>query len=134
MLIFDAPMRESCIVARSRTNTPTQALATLNDPTFVEAARAMAERVLAARKDDAARANYAFLMATSRVPSAKEREVLLAALQDQRAAFRADPERATKLLSVGESPRNEKLEPAEHAAWTMVCNLILNLDEVLTQH
>ena len=131
---FDAPTRETCTVMRSRTNTPLQALATMNDIQFAEASRAMAQRVMLAEATDEARADLAFRLATGRRPKAGERAVVLRVLRAQRAAFDNDTEGATKLISVGESERDETLTPAEHAAWTMVCNMVLNLDEALTQH
>ncbi len=134
MLIFDAPMRESCVVRRSRTNTPTQALVTMNETGFVEAARAMAERVLKSDAADGKRIESAFRIATGRSPTAPEKAVLLRTLADQMAVFAKSPGDAAKLLGVGEATRDRSLALTEHAAWTMVCNLILNLDEVLTQH
>lgn len=134
MLIFDAPMRESCVVTRSRTNTPTQALATLNDPQFFEAARVLAQRVMRLRTSDESRAVLAFRLATARRPSDDELAILLGSLGEHRNTYRQHPERALEVLSVGEFPRDPQLEPTELAAWTLVCNAILNLDETLTQH
>jgi hypothetical protein len=134
MLLFDAPMRETCVVRRSRTNTPLQALATLNDPQFFEAARAMAERVLKAETSDDRSADLAFRAATGRLPKVEERAVLLKLLAQHKAEFWADHAAAHKMLEVGESPRDPTLDTVEHAAWTLVCNLVLNLDETLTQH
>jgi len=134
MLLFDAPMRESCIVRRSHTNTPTQALATLNETGFVEDARAFAQRILKSKFGDDARLTYAFRMATGRAPSASEKQVLLQLLNEQRKVYRSRPADAVKTLSIGESPRDKTIDPVEHASWTIVCNLILNLDETLTQH
>ena len=94
----------------------------------------MAQRVLHAEWTDEARADLAFRLATGRRPTTYERSVLLRVLRTQRAAFDKDIDGATKLISVGESERDESLKPAEHAAWTMVCNMVLNLDEALTQH
>ncbi len=134
MLLFDAPMRESCVVRRSRTNTPTQALASLNETGFVEDARAMAQRVLETKQTDDARIDYAFRLATSRPPTAKELAVIKDFLSQEFARYKAHPVEATKTLYIGESPRNQRISEPEHAAWTLVCNLILNLDETLTQH
>ena len=94
----------------------------------------MAQRVMLAEATDEARADLAFRLATGRRPTAGERAVVLRVLRAQRAAFDMDSDGATKLISVGESERDESLKPAEHAAWTMVCNMVLNLDEALTQH
>lgn len=134
MLLFDAPMRESCVVKRSTTNTPTQALATLNESGFVEASRAFAQRVLKKPGDTGAKLDFAFLLATGRKPTTDERGVLENLLKTEVAHFKSAREAALKALAVGESKRDTSLDPAEHAAWMVVCNLILNLDETLTQH
>lgn len=134
MLLFDAPMRESCVVRRSRTNTPTQALATLNETGFFEAARAFAQRVHAAKRDDGARIDYAVKLATGRSPTKEESDVIHGFLQEARQKYREKPAEAEKVLGVGEFPRDKAIPAPEHAAWTLVCNLILNLDETLTQH
>lgn len=134
MLLFDAPMRESCVVRRSRTNTPLQALATLNETGFVEAARRMAQRIMTERAQPADRADLAFRLAVGRHPLPSERQIVLDMVMAERKNFDADPEAARQLLTVGESPYDAKLNPAELAAWTLACNLILNLDETLTQH
>ncbi len=134
MVAFDAPSRESCTARRPRTNTPLQALVTLNDPTFVEAARALAQRVLketSGTLDD--RLVWAFRTVTARRPKPQELAVLRRAYQDHLAHYRRHPEQAKKLLQVGESPRDESLDVAEHAAWTMIGNLLLNLSETLTK-
>jgi hypothetical protein len=131
---FDAPTREACVVRRSRTNTPLQALATMNDPQFVEASRRFAERVMSGAEGNARRAELAFEMATLRLPDRSERDILLKVFRRERLKFLADPEAAVGLLSVGESERNETLSQADHAAWTLVCSMIFNLDEVLTLH
>lgn len=133
LTIFDAPSREACQVRRSRTNTPLQALATLNDPQFVEAARAMAQRVLLARAKDEDRLALAFELATGRLPTARETQILRESLDQKRAAF-GSVEAATGLLAVGDSPRDAALDAREHAAWTLVCSILLNTDEFLTQH
>jgi hypothetical protein len=134
MQTFDAPEREFCIVRRSVTNTPLQALVLMNDPTYVEAARKFAERIrteVAALPKD--RIRYAFRLALSRRPSDAEVRVLLDVYSQQLAAFRKDRAAAEKLLSVGESKRNAKLDVAELAAWTSVASVILNLDEMITK-
>jgi hypothetical protein len=134
MLLFDAPMRESCVVRRSRTNTPTQALATLNETGFFEDARAMAQRLLTTKPDDQSRIDYSFRLATGRDPSPQETAIVQDFLGDARRKYKIHPEEAAKTLAIGESPRDQKLSAPEHAAWTLVCNMILNLDETLTQH
>jgi hypothetical protein len=132
---FDAPEREFCMVRRSTTNTPLQALVLMNDPTYTEASRKFAERIMteiAAEPKD--RIRYAFRLALGRLPSNEEIRVLLGVHDDQLAKFRKEPAAATKLVSVGESPRNSKLDEAELAAWTGVTNVILNMDEMITKN
>lgn len=133
MLIFDAPSREKCVVQRARTNTPLQALVTLNDPQFVEAARALAQRLIQSETEDTQRIELAYQLCTSRSANEREQAVAAQLLADQRERFAASPENATKFLAVGDSPRDESIEPAEHAAWTVIAQLILNLDETLTR-
>ena len=131
---FDAPDREKCTARRAQTNTPLQALALLNDPTYVEASRALAQRVLLeGGKDQNARVAYAFRLATARKPVDKETKVLRAFLDARLASFRRDRKAAVKLISVGESPRDVRLDVAELAAWTTVASVIFNLDETLTK-
>ena len=132
-MFFDAGTRQTCSVKQSRTNTPLHALTTLNDVTYVEAARAMAERVLSSPGDDAKRLAFAFRLLLAREPSAEERRVLLAGWERLRKQYAADPTAAKKLLAVGESKRNEKLDPLEHAALTGLCLTLLNLDEALSK-
>jgi hypothetical protein len=134
MMIFDAPMRESCVVRRSRTNTPTQALVTLNETGFVEAARIMAERLIRSKTGNQARLDYAFRLSTGRSPSAKEANILAHLLTERLAFYKNNHSAAHRLLEIGEYRRDESLDVSEVAAWTLVCNAILNLDEVLTLH
>jgi hypothetical protein len=132
--IFDSAPRQTCIVKPTRTNTPLHALTTLNDVTYVEAARALAERVLlSAGSSDAERVELAFRLVLARRPNADESKVLLGAVARVRREFNADPAAARKLLSVGESKRNEKLDALEHATFAALCSAILNLDEALTK-
>ncbi|REK37996.1 MAG: DUF1553 domain-containing protein [Planctomycetota bacterium] len=132
---FDAPEREVCTVRRERTNTPLQALVLLNDPTFLEASRHFAERILAAGgSSDADRITYAFRRALARPPTEAERDVIAAELAERRAAYDRDPAAARQILSIGESKRNETLDDTEHAAWTSVARLLLNLDETITKN
>jgi hypothetical protein len=131
---FDAPDREKCTGRRALTNTPLQALVLLNDPTYVEAARALAQRtLLEGGKDEKARVAYAFRLATARMPTGKESGVLRKLLESELATYARDPQAATKLLAVGESPRDKRLDPAVLAAWTTVTSVILNLDETVTK-
>jgi len=132
-MFFDVATRQNCTVKSPRTNTPLHALVTLNDITFVEAARAMAQRVLKSAPTTDARIESAFRLATARKPAAPEAKLLASRLEKLRGPFAADHAAALKLLKVGESPRDESLDPAEHAAWTSLCSLLLNLDEVITK-
>ncbi len=131
---FDAPDREKCTARRTLTNTPLQALVLLNDPTYVEAARALAQRMLAeGGKDPGSRISYGFRLATARKPDAREVRVLQDIERQELAHYRFDNEAATKLLKVGESPFDSKADVGELAAWTTVASTILNLDESITK-
>ncbi|HVA46360.1 MAG TPA: PSD1 and planctomycete cytochrome C domain-containing protein [Pirellulales bacterium] len=131
---FDAPDREVCTVRRARTNTPLQALILLNDPTYVEAARKLAERVLREAGSTEDRMERMFQLVLARRPSGREAAVLRSIVEEQLAKFRVDHEAAVKLLSVGESPRDERFEPAELAAWSAAASVVLNLDEAVTRN
>lgn len=134
MLIFDVPTREKCVVKRPRTNTPLQALVTLNDPQFVEAARALAERLIREGGDDIEqRIRLAYRLATARQPNSRELSIMKDTAEEQLDLFKADRKRAKEFLSVGESKRDEAIDVSEHAAWTIISQLILNLDEALTR-
>src|SRR5262249_22603047 len=130
---FDAPDREVCTVRRARTNTPLQSLILLNDPTYVEAARKLAERMVTEAKTIEERITLAFRLTTARMPTAEEMSVLKKVFEARLARYKADPEAAKKLLSVGEAPRNEALDAAEVAAWANVASVVLNLDEAVTR-
>lgn len=131
---FDAPNRETCVVQRDRTTTPLQALVLMNDPTYVEAARFLAERIIAEGGASAAeRITYAFRLTLSRQPSTAEITILTELLEQERARFAANQEQAEQLLNVGEGKRNPALDPIEHAAWTTIATTILNLDETITK-
>lgn len=131
---FDAPDREKCTARRARTNTPLQALVLLNDPTYIEAARALAERVLTEADDDSGeRIDQVYRLAMARRPTPNERDVLLTLLDQQRKTFEADPNAAQELLQVGESKPNPNLNQNELAAWTTLASTILNLDEAITK-
>ncbi|MCE9548192.1 MAG: DUF1553 domain-containing protein [Planctomycetia bacterium] len=133
-MLFDTSPRQVCTVKASRTNTPLHALTLLNDVTFVEAARALAQRVmLEGDPAPAARIDRAFRLATARHATPQEMEVLTAGLRRAESQFRNDPAAVKKLLAEGESPRDKKLDEVELAAYTAVMNVILNLDEVLTK-
>jgi hypothetical protein len=130
---FDSAARQTCTVKVVRTNTPLHALTTLNDVTYVEAARALAERALETDGTPAERVAYTFRIVTSRRPTPAEGDILLGSLERLRALYRKDVAAAEKLLRVGESKRDEKLDVVEHAAYTALATLILNLDETLTK-
>jgi hypothetical protein len=134
MLIFDGPDRERCVVQRDRTNTPLQALVLMNDPTYVEAARKLAERMLTESVfDPTERIARGYKLALSRRPSASELDPLRSLLDEQLARFSADTDGATSLLNVGASPHDESLDVAELAAYTVIANILLNLDEAVTK-
>jgi hypothetical protein len=132
-MLFDNPARQYCSVNVSRTNTPLHALITLNDITYVEAARALAQRVMLAEKEDAARLDHAFRLVLSRKATPDERGILLQRVSYLTTQYTENKAEAEKLLKVGESPRDASLDAATHAAWTSVCLLVLNLDEALTK-
>jgi len=133
LTIFDAPDREKCTARRGVTNTPLQALTLLNDPTYVEAARALAQLALrTGGGSDRERIDFAFKLATARTPDPQERDVLLGSLSEFRSTYRQDQAQVTKLLSVGESKPDSTLDARELAAWTTLASMILNLDETIT--
>jgi hypothetical protein len=134
MTLLDAPQRESCSVRRERTNTPMAALLVLNDVQFVEAARGLATRTIQeGGHGDEDRIRWAFSLVTGHLPTDDQVAVLQELLQEHRVAFEEAPEQATALMSVGEMEPIEHVSLPEQAAWTMVANLLLNLDEVLTR-
>ncbi len=130
---FDAPSRDECAAARNVSNSPQQALTLLNDPTFVEAARLFAARVLAAGRDDGARLDAAFRIALSRPPQREEKKSLTSFLATQRAVYRKDQLAAEKLLRVGLAPPPAG-DPVELAAWTNLARVLLNTQEVITRY
>jgi hypothetical protein len=131
---FDSPARGECVVNRPRTNTPLQALVTLNDPVFVEAARVFAQRILQeAGPDSDARLQFAFRTALARHPAPSELSILRQLYVSQLARYRADPAAAAALASQGKYPRPADLNVVELAAWTAVANTLLNLDETITR-
>jgi hypothetical protein len=135
MVSFDAPNREVCVARRSRTNTPTQALVLLNDPTYVEAARVFASDILrTGGADDLMRLNYAYRKAIARQVLPEEIPPLKDLLDLAKSEFLQDPQRTTAFLSVGTLPPASELNPSELAAWTVVCSAILNLDETITKY
>jgi hypothetical protein len=134
MLLFDAPFRETCTLRRVRSNTPLQALNLMNDPTYVEAARFLAGRMIReGGQTVASRLVYGFRLLLARDPQPQELAVLRAALERNRADFRADMESARALLAVGDGGADAALDVAVHAAYTSVAATLLNLDETLTK-
>ncbi len=131
--MFDASNRQTCRVRLTTTSTPLHALTTLNDPTWVEAARVMAERLMHTSKSAQEQINLAAEAILCRTINARELAMLTSAYEKQLAIYRQDPSACKLLLSVGESKRDESLPAAEHAALTQVCLGILNLDEALTR-
>jgi len=131
--VFDAPGREFCMVRRSSTNTPLQALVLLHDPQYVEAGRLLAERVMHGADDVEARIDRAFRLVTMRPPQPDERATLHRIYTEQKRKFTEDLSAAHRLLEVGEHPRDQSLDPIEHAAWTNVARTLLNLHETITR-
>jgi hypothetical protein len=131
--MFDASNRQTCRVRSSTTSTPLHALTTLNDPTWVEAARALAERSLKASNDLDDRLTRAFRVVMCRKPTDLDLGILRRAYARQVAIYAKDGAGARALLGVGESRRDEALDAGEHAALAAVCLAILNLDEALTR-
>lgn len=133
MATFNAAEREVCLVRKDRTNTPLQALTLMNNVAFVEAARFLAERIMReADAEPAAQIERGFRMVTGRLPRATEAEPLKAAYDQFLNYFRNNPNEAPKLLAIGEAPRDKNLPAVEHAALTMLANILLNLDEAIT--
>jgi hypothetical protein len=131
--IFNAPDRQAAVVQRDRTNTPLQALVTLNDPQFVEAARALATRALLAEQTPEARCDFLARHVLSRSPSAAELELETRLLNAEQQQFETDPAAADALVHVGDSLPPTEVRPAELAAWTLVASTFLNLDEALSK-
>jgi bifunctional DNA-binding transcriptional regulator/antitoxin component of YhaV-PrlF toxin-antitoxin module len=134
MTLFDAPSRETCIVRRARTDTPIQALVLMNDETYVEAARGLAERMIeeGGRTPDS-RLDFAYRVVLARYPSAAERKILETGLGKRLEHYKANPDAAKKLLSEGDLKNPSNVNPAEEAAYTIAASTILNLDETVTK-
>jgi hypothetical protein len=134
MLLFDAPFRETCSLRRSRSNTPLQALNLMNDPTYVEASRFLAQRMI---KEGGAtissRLTHGFRLLLARQPRPQELQVLAAAVERCLKDFKQDPEAARRLLAVGEAKADDQTGPDELAAYTMVASTLINLDEAITK-
>jgi hypothetical protein len=131
---FDAPSREECTARRPRSSTPLAALVLLNDPTFIEAARVLAQRTIAeGGPEDTERITFAFRRVTGRPPDAVELQTLLRLLGHGRAAYAADAKAATELVRTGLAPLPANVATPELAAWTTVCRALLNLNEAVTR-
>jgi hypothetical protein len=134
LLAFDAPTREECAAERNRSNIPQQALVLLNDPTYVEASRALAARVLKeGGADTESRLNWAWRQVLSRAPRPEEINALQPLLDKQLTEYRCDSAAAQALLKIGQSPLPPEADPAELAAWTNIARVILNLHETITR-
>lgn len=133
METLNAPSREVFCTRRERTNTPLQALVLMNDPQFVEACRTLAARSLKESGDTNSRLDAIALRLLARVPDERERAVLESSLDDFSTVFRAEPDEAKKLISIGATPPPADADPAELAAWTLVASQILNMDECVTR-
>jgi len=134
MMLFDSPSREICTVKRSRTNTPLQALALLNEVTYVEAARVLAQRMIAeGGATPGQRIAWAFNRVTGRAPRTEETAVLAAGLTKRLAKYQADADASTKLVTLGATPPAKEMNAPELAAYTLTANVLLNLDEVVTR-
>lgn len=135
MKTLDAPSREECTAERSRSNTPNAALALLNDPTFVEAARVLAERIIkegGSSIDD--RLDFAYQVVLTRSPDEDERVILRSLLQSTEAAYREDPDAAKALVGVGLAKRSDSIPALELASWTAVARGLVNLNEAITRN
>src|SRR5262245_45763175 len=131
---FDAPSREVCISRRIRSNTPLQALAALNAPSFLEAARVLAQRILLhGGFSSEEKVDYAFRLCLARPPTKAERQRLVSLYQQQLAGFERDTTAAERLVNEGSAERPPNLDTRQLAAWMMVGNVLLNLDEMLTK-
>jgi mono/diheme cytochrome c family protein len=135
LLAFDAPSREECTAERNLSNIPQQALVLLNDPTYVEAARVFAAKILAApgNADDQQRIVWAWRQALQRSPTPQESDVAMWLLQQHRGAYEENVEAAKQLVGVGQQSPPQTLDPAELAAWTHVARVLLNLHESITR-
>ncbi|MEX0288282.1 MAG: PSD1 and planctomycete cytochrome C domain-containing protein [Flavobacteriaceae bacterium] len=131
--LFDNASRQVCTVKSSNTNTPLHALTTLNDVTYMEAARVIGERMLTHTSNDEERIKYGFRLATSRAPDSSELEILQNQLKQLRQLYRSSPEEALKVTSIGDFRKNSTLELADHASYSVLGSLLLNLDETITR-
>ena len=128
MTLFDAPNRESSCVRRSRSNTALQSLGLLNEVQRTETARALAGRLLKESADDTSRLDQLFKLLACRTPDETERSACINLLNTMRVRFSENKEAALQLLATGLSPRDESLDPSEHAAWSQVTSTVLASD------
>jgi hypothetical protein len=133
MEVFNAPTREVCTMTRERTNTPLQALVTLNDPQFVEAARHLAQQAIESRQNTDRRINFIADRLLGRPLRPEELTIVGDTLQTFEAHYNQSPDDAGKLVTDGESKNDPKVSVPQLAAWTMVTNELMNLDEVLNK-
>ena len=133
MTIFDVPSREKCVVGRPRTNTPLQALVTLNDPQYLEAARALGHRIYGVSTDINKQIAYGYRITTGRKPDAETVALLVRYYQKELSRFNADPSAATALLQIGEFKGDDSIPLEVQAALTLLSNLLLNLDATITR-
>jgi hypothetical protein len=131
---LDAPTREFCMTQRAKTSTPLQSLVLMNDPVFVEAARAMAQRILSFPNDldQSQRLELAWRLALARRPLPQELAILTRTLEQQQLTYKVDPSAAKALASVGDLERPKAIDDVELAAWTALCNVLLNLNETIS--
>jgi len=134
MVTFDAPLRDSCTVKRSQTNTPLQALAVMNEPAFLEASRTMAARLLKNKGTDKDRLNLAYELTLGRAPDKVETGVLLRALARYRKEYGKDGAGAAKLLAIGDAPQAKSLTASEQASWMLICSSLMNTNEFVCLH
>ena len=133
MVNFNSSEREVCVVRKDRTNTPLQALTMMNNVTFIEASRFLAECMMRYSSDDQTAIEHGFRRLVARKPTGSEIALLQEANRAFLSQYRTDEPSALKLLSVGEKPRDVKLDPTRHAALTMTASLMMNLDEAITK-
>jgi len=134
LLAFDAPSREECTAERNRSNIPQQALVLMNDPTYVEAARSFAARIMTEGKGDASqRVTWAFQQALQRAPTAEEAKTISDLLAKQLGDYQKDPAAAEALLTTGAAPAPANVSKPELSAWTHVSRVLLNLHETITR-
>ena len=134
MQVFDAPSREVCVLKRPSTNTPLAALVLMNDPTFVEASRKLAERVLREAQSKVNRVELLHRLICGRQPTPEEQRLLLGTLDGLLADFRAEPAGAAELMTVGESAYDESLDLAELADFASLANDVFSTDEASTRN